>query len=317
MKLGYSPLGRRTAPELVAACRLAEELGIDEAWLPEDYLDRGVFTLAAAVASGTERIKIGVGVVNPWTRHPAVIAMEFAALDELSGGRGILGLGTSNAHWMRDLLGIDFHPPLSGLKEAVAIIRGLLSGATVAHAGDRFRVRAELSFAPLRPTPPVVLGVKGPRALAYAGQAADGVLLPVLSSPAYVHWAREQIASDQVRLAGYVTFGCGPDRDRIRSAARSGVAAYLGLHGQHPVTQAAGLPPALAERFAAAWRSGEDAAHLVTDDLLDTFAVVGDESDCARGLAALAEAGLDVAVINDESTDDPRSVLRAALRALG
>lgn len=314
MRLGYSPAGRRDAAALVASCRSAEELGVDQVWLPEDYLERGVFTLASAVAAVTERIEIGIGVVNPWTRHPAMVAMEFAALDELSRGRALLGLGASNRHWMSDQLGLPFRAPLSGLKEAVTVIRGLLSGEQVEYQGERFQVSARLGFEPFRTAPPVVLGVKGPQALRYAGEASDGVLLPVLSSPAYVRWARELLGSRGPLVAGYVTFGCGSDRERVRAEARESVAAYLGLHGRHPVTLEAGVEPELVDRFVEAWRAGSPATELVTDELLDTFAVAGDEEDCARGLAALAEAGLDVAVINDESTRDPGPALLAALR---
>ena len=81
------------AREFVRNAKLAEELGFGTWWVPEDYFFRGAFTLAAAAAAATSRIKIGIGVLNPYTRHPAMIAMEFGALDEVSDGRAILGLG--------------------------------------------------------------------------------------------------------------------------------------------------------------------------------------------------------------------------------
>src|ERR1700688_220370 len=81
------------AREFIALAKRAEETGFGTFWVPEDPFYRGAFTLASAVACGTSTIKVGIGVLNPYTRHPALTAMEFAALDEVSGGRAILGIG--------------------------------------------------------------------------------------------------------------------------------------------------------------------------------------------------------------------------------
>ena len=308
MRLGYSPGGGRTGAQVLAAAAAAERLGLDELWISEDYLERGGFAVAGAVAAQTSTLTVGLGVVNPSTRHPALVAMEFAALDELSGGRAVLGLGTSNRFWMTDLLGLPFDRPLSRLTEAVRMIRALLRGEPVEHDGDFFRVAAGLSFRPLRSDPPIVLGVKGDRALRASAGLADGVLLPVLSSPAYIRWAADRVGD--AGLTGYVVFGCGPDRDAVRAQAKLPVAHYLGLHGTHPVTATAGLDPELGKVFADRMRAGDPAVELVTDQILDTFAVVGDRDDCAAGLAALAGSGLHTAVLTDDAEADPASTLR-------
>src|SRR5690242_15189784 len=82
MRLGYAPSGRRTGAEAVAIGRAVEETGFAELWLSEDYCERGAFAVAGAVAATTSRLHIGIGVVNPWTRHPALLAMETAGLAE-------------------------------------------------------------------------------------------------------------------------------------------------------------------------------------------------------------------------------------------
>lgn len=97
MRVAYSVAGTRPAGEAVELAREAERLGVDEVWLSEDYFERGAFALAGALAVATERVGVGIGVVNPWTRHPVLTAMETSALDELAPGRVLLGLGASNA----------------------------------------------------------------------------------------------------------------------------------------------------------------------------------------------------------------------------
>jgi 5,10-methylenetetrahydromethanopterin reductase len=100
MKLAFSISGHRDSAGAVQAAVAAEAAGFDDVWLTEDYVERGAFALAGAIAARTSRVRVGIGVVNPWTRHPTLIAMEFATLDEISGGRAVLGLGASNEHWM-------------------------------------------------------------------------------------------------------------------------------------------------------------------------------------------------------------------------
>ena len=90
---------------------LAEKLGFSSYWVPEDYAFPGAFSICSAIACQTERIKIGIGVLNPYTRHPVLTAMEFAALDQLSQGRGILGIGAGVKLWIEDQLGIPYTRP--------------------------------------------------------------------------------------------------------------------------------------------------------------------------------------------------------------
>jgi 5,10-methylenetetrahydromethanopterin reductase len=297
VKIGFAPSGTRHAEEAVSFAVAAERAGFDEVWLSEDYFERGAFAVAGAVAASTSRVALGIGVVNPWTRHPVLTAMEFAGLDELSAGRAVLGLGASNSRWMSDQLGIAFEAPLSRLVECVEIVRGVLSGAPVSHHGAGWDVEAALSFSPLRPDPPIVLGVKGRRALARAGQVADGVFLSVLSSPDYIRWARSQVAQPGCAMSAYALLSCGPDPAAAQDAIRPTVAKYLGIHGDHDITRQAGIEPELAARFRAALLAGRPAVELVTDDLLDLLVIAGDREICAAGLRRFQDAGLETIVL--------------------
>jgi 5,10-methylenetetrahydromethanopterin reductase len=320
VKVGFAPSGTRRADKAVAVAVAVEQAGFDEVWLSEDYFERGAFALAGAVALSTSRVALGIGVVNPWTRHPVLTAMEFAGLDELSAGRAVLGLGASNSRWMSDQLGIAFDRPLSRLVECVEIIRGVLTGGPVSHHGPGWDVEAALSFSPLRTDPPIVLGVKGARALACAGQVADGVFLSVLSSPDYIRWARSQVARPECGMSAYALLSCEPDAAAARDAIRPTVAKFLGIHGDHDITRQAGIDPALAARFRAALLAGRPAVELVGDDLLDELVVAGDREMCAERLHRLQEAGLDVVVLLEtpgSSTEHVIAEARACVEMAG
>src|SRR5262250_1286020 len=124
--LGVALMGARAPSRSTEWARAAERAGLGSIWIIEDYYQPGAFTLAGAVAAATERITIGLGVVNPYTRHPAILAMETAALAGVAPGRVVLGLGTSNRNWIEGQMAIPFTAPLRGLREGVEVVRRLL-----------------------------------------------------------------------------------------------------------------------------------------------------------------------------------------------
>jgi alkanesulfonate monooxygenase SsuD/methylene tetrahydromethanopterin reductase-like flavin-dependent oxidoreductase (luciferase family) len=281
--------------------RAAEAAGLGSLWVIEDYFHPGAYSLAAAAAAVTARIVIGLGVVNPYTRHPALVAMETAALAGIAPGRVVLGLGCSNRKWIEAQMAIPFKTPLRGLCEGVGIVRRLLAGERVTFAGEVFSVHdATLDTPPPAPVP-ILLGVKGPRALALAAEVADGVHCSVLASPSHVRRVRASTsgAGNDFKVIAYVLVAVSDDAAEARAWMRHPVARYLGaLHGQS-ILDDAGLGAARTQPFRDALMAGRDAAELVTDDVMDAVAVAGTPEQCRASLARWADAGLDsvVAVI--------------------
>src|SRR5216683_32534 len=166
------------ARDFIAAARLAEELGFGTFWVPEDPVFPGAFATASAIAANTRKIKIGIGVLNPWTRHPVQTAMELAALDDVSEGRAVLGLGASVKLWIAEQLGIAYTKPLTALRETVEIINQLFRRERLEHNGSIFKARGvRATFELGRGRVPIHFGVMAPQALTLAGEIADGVLL--------------------------------------------------------------------------------------------------------------------------------------------
>src|SRR6516164_9010217 len=126
--LGLALMGHGVPGRTTEWARAAEQAGLGSVWIMEDYFRPGAYALAAAAAAVSERSVIGLGVVNPYTRHPALVAMETAALAAIDAGRGVLVMGSVNRHWIRQQMGILFKKRLRGLRESVEIVRRLLDG---------------------------------------------------------------------------------------------------------------------------------------------------------------------------------------------
>ncbi|PYM98354.1 MAG: hypothetical protein DME08_08065 [Candidatus Rokuibacteriota bacterium] len=180
--LGLALMGHGLPGRATEWARAAERSGVGSVWIMEDYFRPGAYAVAAAAAAVSVRGVIGLGVVNPYTRHPAVVAMETATLAAIAPGRVVLGLGSSNRHWIEHQMGIPFKTPLRGLRESVEIVRRLLNGERVTYAGELFAVNDVKLEAPPPSRVPIMLGVKGPRALALAAEIADGVHCSILAS---------------------------------------------------------------------------------------------------------------------------------------
>jgi 5,10-methylenetetrahydromethanopterin reductase len=298
--LGVALLGHGLPARTSEWARAAERAGLGSLWIVEDYYHPGAYALAGAAAAVTERITLGLGVVNPYTRHPALVAMETAALAGLAPGRVVLGLGSSNRIWIETQMAIPFKTPLRGLREGVEIVRRLLAGQRVTYTGEVFSVTDVVLETPPAARVPILLGVKGPRALALAAEIADGVHCSILTSAAHVRRVRATAgAHGDLKVIAYVPVAVADDGAQARAWLRPLLARYLGaLHGQSILADA-GLDATRTQPFRDALVAGRSAAELVTGEMMDTLAVAGTPAECRAALARWANAGLDgmIAVI--------------------
>jgi 5,10-methylenetetrahydromethanopterin reductase len=304
LRLGLSLSNEGLVSETVAVASQAEDLGFDEVWLPESSHGRGVFTVAATLAAATRRIKIGVGIVNPFWRHPSVIAMEAAALDEASGGRLMLGLGA--ALWTLRAFGeadARTAAPLTAMVEAIRVVRAMLRGEAGVD-GRVFAVRADarIDFPRFRPSVPVYVGAVNGRMLRAAGAWADGVQLGAIVSPGYVRWSWDQVARGAIAagrdpatldLASNVLVSVDADARAGRDAVRPVLAYYI-HRVEAVVLSTAGADPEEIERVRrAVFEDGVDAgARLVSDGLIDVFAAAGNPEQVVARLNDYVHAGL-------------------------
>jgi 5,10-methylenetetrahydromethanopterin reductase len=294
----------RRIAEIVEHARLAESLGYREIWTNENGHYRGIFTVASTIAANTTAARIGLGIVNPFHRHPSVIAMEAATLDEASGGRLMLGIGA--AQWnLRNLGEADERTrrPYTSTVEAIQIIRALLRGEPVP-ASEQFTIspQARLDFEPFRRDLPVYAGAVNERMLRAAGAYADSVELGAIMSTGYIRWARGVIGAGAAEagrdsaaqdIAAPLMVSVGADAKAAREAVKTGLAYYL-YRVEKVVYEHSGADAddIARVREVTAERGVEAGAAFVTDEIIDTFAVAGDTQLAVRRFREYAEAGV-------------------------
>src|SRR5947207_5757455 len=167
----------------IELAKAADVHGYDTVWFAENPFNRGVLPAASACAAATGRIGIGIGVFNPHNRHPTLIAMEIGALDELAQGRARLGLGSGIAS-ATERMGLRADRPLAALRDAITIVRGMLSGEEVDYSGRVFSAhKVKLEYRALQPHMPLLMAARGEQALALCGKIADGLMISNMCPP--------------------------------------------------------------------------------------------------------------------------------------
>ena len=274
----------------------AEARGFETVWQAEARLVRDAIVPMAAYAAATERIQVGSGVINNWTRNAAVIAATFATLDDLAPGRIICGIGA----WWEPLatkVGVDRRRPLQAMREVVTVIRKLLAMKRVTFEGDFVRVtdvEIDSVYGERRPKRiPIYIGATGDLMLELAGEIADGVLLNHLVSPAYNRRAMQMIergakkgrrSLDLVDRPQVIVCSVDFDRQKALDTSRELVTQYM---GQQPrIMRASGVNPDLLDEvhriltWPATAEQIKSAMQLVPDEVIQMLTASGTPQEC-------------------------------------
>src|SRR5256886_9069977 len=289
--------------ELSEAARLAERAGFASVWATEFY-DRSATIAMAAMAAATSTIELGSAIAYGFGRTPLVLAAEARDLDELSGGRITLGLGTGTRRMQQDWHGLDGEHPASRVEELVPLLRRLwrLHEGPIEHEGRFYRLRVQPTAPPREPhrqdTPIYMAGVNA-RMVEAAGAVADGLIGHPLFTPKYVREVvRPALARGAERagrsqpppIAGYLTCSVGPDRAQVRAAAAA-VIAFNSTVKTYRATHEVGGFTRESETIRAAWREGDFAGMTaaVSDEMIDAIALAGSPEE---GRARDRESGV-------------------------
>ena len=307
MRLGIQIDAPLPLAKTVGIARQALARGLAGIWLHEDR-DWNALAYLSAVAAQTEDIQLGTAVANVYTRSPAVLAMGALTLHHVSGGRFILGLGSSHKRLIEGFHSMPpIERPMHRMRDYATIIRRALTGETVqyhgrAYSSDGLRLRGE--GAPWRV--PVYLGVRGLQMARIAGEVADGIVLH-MATLEHVPRVRQAIAEgaaaagrspDEIEVACFII--CNSHRDEAR--ARREMMDTIAFHGSvddyrtHMVRLGFRRET---EGFEQAWSRGDAAAASdhVSEAMIETLSVAAGFDEIPRKVAAFREAGVDYPIL--------------------
>ncbi|TME21482.1 MAG: LLM class F420-dependent oxidoreductase [Chloroflexi bacterium] len=286
----------------------AEGLGFDSVWVPEAW-GTDAISLLGALAARTERIRLGTGIVNVFSRTPTLLGQTAATLDLISNGRFILGLGTSGHQVVSGWHGMPFDRPLQRMRETVEIVRRVLRQERLGFEGEIFTLNQGLKLLarPVRPTVPIFLATLTPAGLRLTGEVADG-WIPTLFSPEHLDLFRPELEAgaraagrslDSLEIAPYVPVLIDDDRSAARDAIRPWVALYVGGMGSraknfyNEVVQRYGFVEE-ARDIQELYLTGKklEAIRRVPDTLVDSITIVGPPDYVRERIEAWASAGV-------------------------
>jgi F420-dependent oxidoreductase-like protein len=337
MKLGlvFPYEGGVAFPDALEMTQRAEALGFDSVWVPEAW-GTDAISILGALAARTERIRLGTGIVNVFSRTPALLGQTAATLDLISNGRFILGLGTSGHQVVSGWHGMPFDRPLQRMRETVEIVRQVLRRERVRFDGEVFQLDQGLKLLvhPVRDRVPIFLATLTPAGVQLTGEIADG-WIPTLFSPDHFDLFRPQLEAgaraagrspDAVELAPYVQVLVDDDRGRARDALRPWVALYVGGMG----SRAKNFYNEVVARYGYAdeardiqdlYLTGKklEAIRRVPDALVDAITIGGPPAYVRERVAAWSAAGVTLllAAVQAKTQDERLRTIEILATAAG
>ncbi|MGQ9477113.1 MAG: LLM class flavin-dependent oxidoreductase [Candidatus Bipolaricaulia bacterium] len=276
--------------------KYAEKKGFEAVWQAESRLVRDAVVPIAAFAAVTERIKVGTGVINNWTRNVGLIASTFVTLDDLAPGRVMCGIG---AWWdpLASQVGIERKKPLVAMREVVTVLKKLLNMEKVTYQGEFVKVREiEIDIVHGDRSPrkvPIYIGATGFQMMELAGEIADGVLLNYCVPPEYNDLALEHLEKGAKRSGRTIEdidrpqlVVCSVDYDRERALENAKELLTQYLAQQPHIAKASGVKEEVVKKIQSilGWPATREQVHramkFVPEDLVERITASGTPEDC-------------------------------------
>ena len=293
-----------TYSDLVNLVKESEALGYSQIWVSNEKFFRDMYITAAVVAENTSRVKIGTFIADPYTHHPALTAMSIATLDEISGGRAILGMGAGGTGF--PVMGIKRTKPATAIKEAIQVIRELWAGKTVNFEGEVIKCRnGRLNVVPDRADIPVIVASRGNFVLKRGGEIADGVMIATYAEPVGIRHALSQIQKgarqagrdlDDLMIISRVDACISQDRRAAIDAVKpmAGVFLWTSYPDREFVNRVGLTIPDEVEEIIAKrdYNLMVENAHLIPDEFVEKFCWAGTPDEVAEKIAAVVKLGI-------------------------
>ncbi len=323
MRLGLLLGFEDSIKTIVDLAREGERAGLGSMYTVE--AGRSAFVPAAAVINATEHCRVGTYIVNAYAREPWLTGLAARDLDELSGGRFVLGVGTGNPHFNEWYMGADSSKPLKKMRDYMEIVRAVVAGKhgkAVRYEGPVHSIRWRASWEPTRPSIPVYMSASGPNMVKLAGEVSDGVGIGIMSSVSFMSDIVRPNALAAATAAGRdpesVAFPMGAlisvndDEELARDAVKASICALF-----HPVPhpyydsqlrqlgygdfveQAYELMPKGRTR---------EAMDLVPDEVIDTMTITGTPAQCVARIKEYEGVADEIIAARIRQPDEPRGL---------
>ena len=309
---------------VVSVAQEMESVGAASVMLAE--AGRSAVTQAAAVIAATDEIEVGTYVVNAFARSPWLTGLTARDLDEMSGGRFVLGVGTGNVHFNDWYMGIDSSKPLAAMRDFVQIVREVVAapaGSRVTYNGPVYEMgKWRATYAPLRSSVPVYLSASGPQMMRLAAEVSDGIGVGIMAS---VEFMRDIVRPNAVasaeaggREGSELRFPMGAlvsvnqDSEAARDAARASICGlfhpvphpyYDSQMRQQGFSEAANM---LSELMPEGRTS--EAKQLLPEEIVDSLTISGTPSECSRRIAQYEGVADQVVMMRVAQRNEPVGV---------
>ena len=304
MKFSFSLVPSSPIAKFGDVITQAEDWGYDLAWVPDQGFMQDPFVALSYLTTRTEKISLGVGITNPYQRHPIQIARAAATLADLRPGSFKLGLGAGEKRRIRDSVGAPTGPFIDTISTTMQVLRDLFAGERVTVSNDVFSLDDVALEMKDPPQVPIFLATTHPDAFRAAGKYADGVIVGDVSDPAVmsqiIGWIREGAEAEgrdmkDISVVAWCASIVADDREAVIEHLRRPVIGSA-INGMHKVTRGMmgvapeHFPQIRAAKFDASLSLPEGA---IPDDMVDRFAIAGPVDYCAERIRALRDVGVD------------------------
>lgn len=316
-------------PTLVTFAKIAESKGFEGLWLHEHSFGRDAVSNVSAIAISTRRLKLGFGCLSPYVRSPVALAMTSATIQETSGGRLSLGIGTGFPARL-DLMGIEHTTPISELREAIELCRQIWSGAPVTFVGKNFTMKNVKSLlGEVKPKIPIYVAGWKKQMLKLTAKYADGYLAKGGESTNSIGKIVSSISSFSVTrtlkdidVAAYLLALVAKSKDEaVAKAKKDPFVAYMLSVQDDYLYEGTGIDPALKKPIAENYFKGNlsGAFESIKDEMIESFTLTGTAENVCDRVLQYAKVGLNLPILQPISMkeDDVKEVINAGSILIG
>ncbi len=304
MEIGIELIPNERCDRIVEYAVLAEKSGFDFVWVTEHYNNRSPYPILSLIAHRTSSMKIGIGVTNPYTMHPALIASNAMTIDEISGGRTILGISAGDMMTLRSI-GIKRERSLRRIREAVEIIRLLFKERNVTYKGEIFSLEnAEMSF--FREVP-IYIGAQGKKMIELGLEIGDGVMINSSNPEDF-----RGLKGFKKKVIACTAVCVDDDVRRAKRIARI-VVGYIIAGSPRSVLEEKGIDLDRVKEIRDIIKSRRFERLDIEDELLDEFCIYGDMRSVASRIKEFADV-VDQVVIGGPIARDKYKVIKEIVR---